>query len=419
MKETGYLFKEKLNLFFGYFFQYILSIAFSVIIIPKLANNLGFSTFGQIGSLLSICGILIVFINYSFNITSVPKIATEKVKDNLIELINHVLISRLFLSIFCIIFLFLIGFFGFIDFSFQTYLLLIIFLVSNALNSSFCLIGLSKFNLIIIGNIICSILSIFFYFLLHNFDHFNSLYSVLFIILLPQLLFNFYTLIIIFFIIEINFKFTCKKVLKLLISDFSIFLSQFTSSIYIMAGPLILIALSNNEEAGIYSIIDRINNLVSAGLTMIFSLFIPTLALMFENQFLKYKLLIKKILVIYFFLLLAVLLVFFLGKNTFLLHLFSSVSIKFSIIIYLSIVYISLASLGPIITNHLVLSGKKKYILILTLVILIVTIFTSIFLTKIFGATGWLISQIFGQLIILIYFSLIFTNKKHDKKNYF
>lgn len=396
----------------GYGFQYSLSILFSFILIPILANKIGFSNFGEIGRLLSISSLLIVFINYSFSITAVPKFALENNQEKKIDMLAHIIFCRILLSFISILVLFFILKYLFNVILINSLLVLSLFLLSTGLNTTWYLQAEKKFSKIIVLNLFSTTISFFVYLYLNHINSLNTISSVLFLILLPQTIFNISTFLV------SNLKelkivtFSFNKIYQIIISDFLVFLSQFISSIYVMIGPIILVAFSNKNEAGIFTILDRINNLISAGLLMFFSLVLPELSILFKNNFVKYKQYIVKIIAINIFIIFFIFLSFILFNNRVLMHLFHSTDIKYSLLILLSLAYIFLASFGPITTNHFILINKKNNIIKLTFAILFITLTTSSLLTKGLGSIGWMLSTIIGQFTLLITFIFFFKKQQ-------
>ena len=403
-------FKDKVKYFVGYFFQYLLSTIFSVILIPNLAKNIGFSEFGNIGKLISILGLLTVLINYSFNVTSVSKVSQE---NNIVEkgnIYKKITIAKFFLSIISVFILFVI-YYVFDYINFFSFFILSIYCISVSINSIWFLQALENFNLIIITGIIINIISFVLYYLLNK-NLFFSTNVVLIFILLPQFLNNIFTYLIANFIQKSESNYFSLNFWELIYSEFSVFFSQFISSIYILTGPLILIYFSNSFEAGVFSIVDRINNLILAGLLMIFSIYMPKISIIFQSNRDKYFYFLKQIFLFYHLIIFLFLFIFLFFKSSILNLLFNSNDSKFSILIYLSLIYILIASLGPMITYHLILSNSKKFILILTSFILTITISSSYFLTQKLGSIGWLLSSIFGQIILVFIFIFILKQKK-------
>jgi O-antigen/teichoic acid export membrane protein len=402
--------KNKANLIVGYFLQYLLSVSFSVILVPKLAQKIGFAEFGQIGKLISIASLLIVLINYSFSITSIPKIALE---NNLVkkqELYSVIFFSRLFLSIISILILYLVSTF-FTTISNTCYSILVLFLFSTSLNSVWYLQAIQKFKMIIVLSVFGTLSSFTIFFTLNKINYFISIDRVLFIVILPQIIVNIFSFFFIYFKMKICIKFSVKETFDLIRNELLVFLSQFISSIYIMVGPIILNTFSNSYEAGVFSILDRIISLLLGGLLLFFSLLSPSLSISYVNEHNSYYKKLKEIVIFNFISIFILFLVFKIFESSILSHLFHSTNLNFSILMYLGFIYLNFTALGPIISNHLVLINKKNLIILLTSAILIVTFLCSFFLTGLYGSIGWLLSTIIGQSILLILIILILKKK--------
>lgn len=404
--------RNKLKFYFGYFFQYSFSLSFSLILIPILAQKIGFSIFGQIGELLSLTSLLIVLINYSFSVTAVPKIAIEENILNRNSLFNLILTSKLSLSIFSILTLYFFS--SYFEISLVVFIILAVFLISSSLNSSWYLQGVQKFNVIISLSILSTIISfIFFLFLNYNILKF-SIEHVMLVILMPQFLINILSFFYTSFDLKIEFIF--HKITKLLASEFFVFLSQSISALYIMVGPIVIVYFSNNFEAGIFSLMERVNNLFLGGFLVIFSVLLPTLSINYKKNKKVYINQLKNIFILYFLITLVLSVLFQIFKPIILIHLFKSTETKFSVLVYLSFFYLSISSLGPLMTNHFVLINQKNKILVVNSTIFILTFLSSYLLVGSYGAIGWLMSSIIGQLILFILFISVLSKSLRSNK---
>lgn len=181
----------------------------------------------------------------------------------------------------------------------------------------------------------------------------------------------------------------------------TIFVSQFMASLYSLAGPLVLGSLWGPRAAGTYSAVERPAAAVIAALTLTHSAAYPRLTFFAVNsRLVEYRSLLGMVIV------LSAAAVVGLGV---LLFSFSDIVIQFvlgdenagsAILVGLAFCWIAASIWGPILTGYLVACGRHAAVAKLTRDALLVSAAVGIVLAARYGAVGWLIGLIAGQLLV-------------------
>lgn len=402
--------KKKFIRLLLYAIQYIISIFYTVLLVPKLASIIGVNNFGIIGNYLSVIAVLSVLINYSFTITKVPILSIENNYKYRNEIFSNIIFSKIILSILAIIIFFIYTLNVKLYESKLVLFFISIYLFTFSLNSSWLLQTKKKFNLISLISITTNIVFTITYLIISR-VYSVDLFSSLALITGPQILIS----IITFISCKKHFNINSISIYNSLIeikSEFKVFLSQILSALYIFTGPLIIFHLYNSTDSGIFSIIDRLIQILAGGFYIIFQLSTPYISNWFISNKKLYRKSMMYIIILYILITSTIFLTSIYYSEIILGYLFKNENVTNHNILGLSLLLVLVSSLGPILTTHYVLEKKQNKILNINSINLTITLLVSFVLVPKFGAIGWIISSIIGQLFIAIL--LIKTQIKNE-----
>lgn len=388
--------------------QYAFGAIIPIILMPLVLKKIGIKDFGIYSIFYAWSMIGSVIVLYVFQIAA--PILLSKLKNNnfKLQLINEILIAKFFLFIIWLLFVPIILYRYTLN-SEQFYnaiLLLILIPFSSFLNSVWFLQYRDKFMLLcklsLVGALLSSVAVLLIRFdLLNRFTITSAFYIYpltmgvgSYLILQKILKYDLYSSLI-----GLD-KFLIQKSYMRLKSNFNLFFSQLIALFYGMSGAIFIGYLFNPEEAGKFSVLEKIATpLISAGLLTHTAAF-PRLIQIWLSDRKKYLEILLFCIKIYLFFALIVSLVYILFSDTINLYIYGNTENK--LLFSLFLIWILIGFAGPIVTSYYSMINNAYKVTQVNLITLILILCISIPLTIKLGALGWIVGLIFAHIPVLI-----------------
>ena len=400
----------KSNLILG--FQYLFGAIIPIVLMPFVLKEIGIKEFGIYSIFISWATMGSVFILYVFQLTG--PIALEKIKatNSKLELTKEIFLAKLIIFIIWLIFLPLLLLISPYESNQLQNILLILTLIplSSLLNSTWFLQYHQKFltlcKLSLLGAIVPSIIIL----IMKLGGYKNELATISTFYIYP-LIVGLGTFIKSANILSIKNIFLFSKVKKKNIygaihklkNNFSLFFSQIIALGYGVSGPIFIGYLSGPEEAGKFSILEKIfTPIISASLLTHTAAF-PKLIELWERDKEKYVHILMFVIKVY---LLAVLLItstYLIMQNKINSFVFGNLDNKYLFIGFLLWVFIAFA--GPLLTSYLTISNQNIKVMQMNIFVLLLVVTISSMLTIKYGALGWILGLTIAHLPILVLFA--------------
>lgn len=400
----------KSNLILG--FQYLFGAIIPIVLMPFVLKEIGIKEFGIYSIFISWATMGSVFILYVFQLTG--PIALEKIKatNSKLELTKEIFLAKLIIFIIWLIFLPLLLLISPYESNQLQNILLILILIplSSLLNSTWFLQYHQKFltlcKLSLLGAIVPSIIIL----IMKLGGYKNELATISTFYIYP-LIVGLGTFIKSANILSIKNIFLFSKVKKKNIygaihklkNNFSLFFSQMIALGYGVSGPIFIGYLSGPEEAGKFSILEKIfTPIISASLLTHTAAF-PKLIELWERDKEKYVHILMFVIKVY---LLAVLLItstYLIMQNKINSFVFGNLENKYLFIGFLLWVFIAFA--GPLLTSYLTISNQNIKVMQMNIFVLLLVVTISSMLTIKYGALGWILGLTIAHLPILVLFA--------------
>jgi O-antigen/teichoic acid export membrane protein len=195
-------------------------------------------------------------------------------------------------------------------------------------------------------------------------------------------------------------SFLIQKSYMRLKSNFNLFFSQVVALIYGMSGAIFIGYLFSPEEAGKFSILEKMATpLISAGLLTHTAAF-PRLIQIWLSDRKKYLEILLFCIKIYLLFALIVSLLYILFSDTINFYIYGNTENKLFFSLFL--IWILIGFAGPIVTSYYSMIHKAYKVTQVNLITLILILCISIPLTIKLGALGWIVGLIIAHIPVLI-----------------
>lgn len=387
--------------------QYSGSCLIPLFLIPHIIKNIGLDKYGILVILMNFGVFISTLIQYAFNYLG----PIELSKGNNSFYIESLIIKVIIFSVSALSMTFYVSIYLYEYLSYWIIVLLIP--LAMTMNSVWYLQYRDKFLIVSIISLAGTALGVYIgiEFINQNFD---NLSIALLSLLIPQFIMGFFTMVYSFWIYNFkkNFKsFNIKKIKYEIMRGKEIFLSQLVSSIYGLVGPLIIAILYNTENSGIYGAVEKINGSVVTVLLLTNIAAYPKLVNLYREGINSYINGVKQLIKIYMLLALLLIAVFITYSEYILIYLYGGQYKSMIIPSYIGIALIIFGIFGPILTGYFAMKDRGDIILKLTIFITIITLGFGFPLTYKYGAIGWMLAMIAGQLPLPFIMWKIFKNE--------
>jgi PST family polysaccharide transporter len=180
-----------------------------------------------------------------------------------------------------------------------------------------------------------------------------------------------------------------------------LFLSQLTSGLYTLSGPIVIGTLLGVEEAGAYGAVERVMNSIIAAAMLTHSAAYPRLASLYKTNPAAYWKLLGAVSVSYLVLVSLVIAVCTFAWASTQIYLFGVADAAHDRLLRVALVWLVVAFFGPISTSYLAVSSQAAKILSLNLIVLGLSFLIGIPSLLVFGTWAWIAGLIVAQLPVV------------------
>ncbi|KIX20494.1 hypothetical protein SY27_11290 [Flavobacterium sp. 316] len=402
-----------------YGFGQLFNLVTPLIVVPYIVNICGEENFGKTAVGMAIAFFLIVFIDYSSDITGVREVSLNRnSKAKLEDIFLTTYTLKFFILILVVIaFLFFIFHFNYFQSEKSLFLFSLTILLGQIVSPIWFLQGVENVKWITVYNIISKIiyLGLVFFFIKKESDYIyvNLFWGVG--MFLSGIVF------LIKIIIEHQFSvfnIKIKNVKNLLKKDFSMFSSQIFLSLHLYAPVIIISYFGNNLMAGQYKIVDQIIVIFKTYIFLFFNYVFPKVCFELDSNrkmgFKNWKI-FNGVNFVFIFISMVFIYVFayeiisyFNPTNRYLLTNLLQIAVFIPFLLSISIPLKQLV----LAENH------KRFYIATTYIVVLVNLMIILFLLPVFEVYGVFYSLLFTELLVIFFYlySLKKVFNKNDKK---
>ena len=391
--------------------QYAVGALSPIIFMPMILHRVGEKEFGVFSVLLSWSILASLIVLYAFQLTGPVALSEAKTADEERSVLKQILFAKCILF-FCLLILLAI-FFSFwgVDRVSSAFILLLIIPLSSIFNNPWFFQYKSDFRTNLYINLASALssASLIIFYLSKSVDNSQNfllplIFSINYIVLG---LGSFYCLLkrleiksILFFLVDI--KANMAHAFNMLPSNFALFFSQVIAVSCANSGPIFVDYFSGPEEAGKYSILEKIvAPIISAGL-LTFTASYPKLVEVFQDKR-TYRNIILLCVFSYLSIMVSITTFYFFFENEINFFIFRNYQNKFLFRVFLVTLFVSFP--GAILTSHYVLSNRPYKMIGFNLLRFFLILFTSLLLVTKLGSAAWVIGLAVSNIPVLIFFA--------------
>ncbi len=409
----------KSNLILG--FQYLFGAIIPIVLMPFVLKEIGIKEFGIYSIFISWATMGSVFILYVFQLTGPIELEKTKAINLKLELTKEIFLAKLIIFIIWVILLpFVLLISTYESGQIQNILLILILIpLSSLLNSTWFLQYHQKFltlcKLSFLGALVPSIIIL----IIKVGGYKNDLAIISTFYIYPFIV-GLGTFIKSSNMLSMKDNFLLSNIRKKNIygaienlkNNFSLFLSQMIAFGYGVSGPIFIGYLSGPEEAGKFSILEKIfTPIISASLLTHTAAF-PKLIELWGRDKEKYLHVLMFVTKIYLLAVLLITSIYLIMQNKINFFVFGSLENKYLFVGFLLWVFIAFA--GPLLTSYLTISNQNIRVMQMNIFVLLFVVSISSVLTMKYGALGWILGLTIAHVPILILF--VYTTFKLNLK---
>jgi O-antigen/teichoic acid export membrane protein len=378
--------------------QYSINAIIPLLAVPHLAQIVGLNRFGQISFALAIAAYLMMFVQYVFHLTGPRNLASVETRDHKAVVVETILAKGILLAS---AYVFLIVFFLMLYFrkSLEAYIVisLIAMPLVGFLNSAWYLQYTNRFSIMLWGSALGAAVSLTIAFGFAGRDNESDLLWATLALVVGPLVASLTAYIVMTLALADRKITRGLRPLKLLRDGRELFLSQLVSAGYTASGVIIVGALAGPTAAGAFAVLDRIMNVIIAGLQLLHTAAYPKLTQTYKSQRSLYLPMILFILTLHSIIVVSLAAIIYFTVGKILLLLFNE-NINLGIqLLPLAMIWVWLSILGPLVTGYLVTSTQHVRVLTLNVRILLCALSLGLPGAYLFGAAGWLASLSISQ----------------------
>lgn len=394
----------------------IMNTVIPMLTVPYITHVLGADKYGIFSIALNWILYFQVFVEFGFGLTGARKTAIIKNNDELNDLFNNIISSRIILFIISFICLNIIAFVS--KFNFNTYIcmmLLFIMILGTTFQLTWLFQGKQDMKFITIINSVSRIISVILIFTFVKNDSDLYLYCVLYSITL--LLSSIISMFVAHNKYKLRFKFSKISSIKEEIRDGKyLFFSSAMSKIFSGFGITILGVLSNSYYVGIYSAVSKIPYVLTLFFSPVSQALFPYNSVKLKSNISSGISFIKKVCipVFLFFFLVSLIIVIF--RKSIIMMLFGSEFAGYDFIVIPLVLQFIFGMINNFIgVQFLVASSNQKLYSQSFMFGCIVILLSNIILCKLYGLYGVAFASMISEMFLT--FALILKAKKVYERN--
>jgi len=370
-------------------------------LIPHLVRSVGLAAFGNIAIGLSWANYAVIVVQYAFQLTGPRYLAGSGSIRSQSTVFWNIFSVKLLLFVLlagCAAIVYTVNSPG--SSSLMTYFIYTLLPLGAVFHSGWYLQSLGYFFIVSVVSIAAAVVSLVVGFMLvHNSQHTVFAASSLVI----GLFFSGIGTFIVSYRLtaKLSLKHCYEHVKTYLNDGWSVFISQFIASIYMLSGPIIIGWLLDSSSAGAYSAVERLVTSVSSVCLLTHTAAYPKLAALYTTDRVGYARLLKSVLWIYFALATICYGLIICAGPYLSAYLFGSNSQAFGTLIWWGGGLVMLAVFGPLVTGYYVVSGQQQKVYSLTMKVLVISVILGIPGVRYLGVWAWFCALAISQLLVL------------------
>ena len=398
-----------------------LNLLIPLLVTPYLIKNIGVSYFGVVSTAQSVVAFFVLLVDFGYNITAVRRIAQAKGnKEEIESIINGVFFLKLFLlTVSLILFVSLIFLVPQFYKNAFTYICSFTMVIGYSMLPMWYYQGIEKINKTIIPVMLFKLLSIafIFYFIKSETDapYVNLLFGLA----------NIFTGVILYFDISRQYKISRKSINTTILKSelkgsVAMFCSNISVVLYANSSLLTLSFFLTPHTLGIYSIVDKIIQMLKAFLGIIHQVTYPRICNIVKDQDVNLFHFIKKIYVPVWVCVLAICLFLFFQPNQLVSYFVKDdTSFHFTtrVLKYFSFILFIISLNMPF--YQALLAFKKDWLTVKILFAAsVISILLNIILLPVFKIEGTVITMYLVETLVtvVLFYCMLQINKSYEKR---
>jgi PST family polysaccharide transporter len=400
----------KSNLILG--FQYLFGAIIPIVLMPFVLKEIGIKDFGIYSIFISWATIGSIFILYVFQLTGPIALDKIKTKNLKLEITKEIFLAKLMIFVIWLIFLPILLLITPFELNQLQNILLILILIplSSLLNSAWFLQYHQKFLTLCKLSFLGAIVPSFIILIIKIGGYKNDLAIISTFYIYPLIVglgsfiksAQMLSMKNIFLFSKIDKKNIYGAIHKLK-NNFSLFFSQIIALGYGVSGPIFIGYLTGSEEAGKFSILEKICTPIISAALLTHTAAFPKLIELWRNDKKKYLDILIFVSKIYLLIVMVVMSIYFFMQNKINIFIFGNLANKYLFEAFLLWIFVAFA--GPLLTSYLTTSSQNIKVLQMNFFVLLSVLTISSMLTLKYGALGWILGLTIAHVPILIVFA--------------
>jgi polysaccharide transporter, PST family len=383
--------------------QYAMSSLVPLLLVPHIVRGIGLAEYGRIAFILALAGYGVVFVQYSFQLTGPARIMERTSEPLIRQTFCEITATKLFLLLIALIveagMLFIMS-----SREHPLYyesILMMSVTIGAAAQAIWFLQSVNRFNAVFLISAIATSIVLAVGLTFINPNGSASKHWTIVALSTGPLVVGIGTLAIAFCHIGMSWTNTnLRRIFSIIREDSGLFVSQLIGYMYSGSGIIVIKILLGSEQAGIYSVMDRVLTAFVAASLLTHTAAYPILSNTYSIDRKKYKSLLKNVILIYLSATSCISAISIIFSNEITIYLFGGNDYAYQKLLYFALIWLNIAVFGPMLTGYMAVSGKKGNVLVITLMALAISFIVGIPFTLIFGPSGWLVGIIMSQSVV-------------------
>lgn len=182
----------------------------------------------------------------------------------------------------------------------------------------------------------------------------------------------------------------------------ALFASQLIAVAYGGSGPIVIGWLADLEQAGTYSVLDRLVTSISGAALLVHTAAYPTLAHLFHSERRTYLKLVGLVTASYLLAGTGIAVAGWVFREPVLAYLYGSLGPRPYGLYFLGLAWITCGIFGAVLTGYFVVSGQPRQVYRLTCAVLATSVVLGVPGVLLYGAAGWMGGLLAAQALVII-----------------
>jgi O-antigen/teichoic acid export membrane protein len=383
--------------------QYAIGSMVPLLLVPHVVRELGLETFGHLAVATALGGYAAAVVQYAFQITGPQQLAQRRPREAMSDLVLGIACAKLVLFAVSVPILLMLSLAWALfseDVGAEHAMLLVGLPLAAALNTSWHLQTAGRYGTLLAISTIGVAVALAAGFVGLRPGSAESLWAATSLCVAPMVV-GVSTLAVTLGMLE-HKRFAWSSPWPQLRGGLSLFLSQMTSALYLSGGTIVIAALLDAQQAGAYGVIERVATAVIGGCLLVHTVAYPRLAQLYIVDRARYLSLVGAVIVGYLLLAAGASTLALLLEDRLAGFLFGHQAQESELLLRATLIWLMLGVFGPALVGHLVVAGRGREVLGLTLKILLVVLCVGIPGVLFAGAWAWMAALAVSQGVVLV-----------------